>query len=143
MHCTVCAHSLSRLKNASIQKCIGLHFVLCSTKTSEKCSHSECIGLHYILCRTKKVGPSCSGTRFNRLTFVRMSMKSRDTGLRVGGVTLFCLSIGHRYGTFNITLPPSSPRRGCSPLVHRILAMILLEGSGEVGGHFELCPLPT
>ena len=64
-------------------KCIGLHFVLCSTTKSEKCSHSECIGLHFVLCRTKKVGQSCYGTRFNRLTFVRMSTKSRDTGLGV------------------------------------------------------------
>ena len=44
-------------------------------------SHSECIGLHFVLCSTKKVWLSCSGTRFNRLTFVRMSTKSRDTGL--------------------------------------------------------------
>ena len=44
-------------------------------------SHSECIGLHFVLCNTQKVGLSCSGTRFNRLTFVRRSTQLRDTGL--------------------------------------------------------------
>jgi hypothetical protein len=29
------------------------------------------------------------------------------------------------------------------PLVHKILAMLWLEGSGEVGGNIQLCPLPT
>ena len=39
------------------------------------------MGLHFVLCCTKKVGQSCSETRFNRLMFVRMGTKLGDTGL--------------------------------------------------------------
>ena len=62
--------------------CTVLSFLSLSLSLSPaKRSHSKCIGLHFILFSMKNIGQSCSGTRFNRLTFVRLSTKLRDTGM--------------------------------------------------------------
>ena len=52
-----------------------------SWKWSEKRSHSKCMGLHFVLCSTKKVGQSSSGSQFKSNIFVSMRTKSHDTGL--------------------------------------------------------------
>ena len=44
--------------------------------------NSKCIGLHFVLCSTKKVGQSCSGTRFN----IRLCVQARY------GVILRCVA---------------------------------------------------
>ena len=87
VHCTICAHpfwSLSLSLSLSVPPALSFSLsrtVLWSTLIVLEHSHSECIGLHFVLCNTQKVGLSCSGTRFNRLTFVRRNTQLRDTGL--------------------------------------------------------------
>jgi hypothetical protein len=44
----------------------------------------------YTLNPTKKIGLPCSGTRFNRLTFVRMSTKSRDIDYLYHAISCSC-----------------------------------------------------
>ena len=81
------------------------HFLSFSLSFSLFRSLSQCMGLHFTLCSTEK---SCSGTRFNRLTFVSISMRSRDTGLVVyvmGPLCSFHISL------YIQTVFASSPRR--------------------------------
>ena len=79
MHCTVCAHPFRSL-SLSLSPSLSFSLIQHDNCLRNTPIQTACVYISFRVAQ-KKSRQLCSGTRFNRLRFVRMSTKSRDTGL--------------------------------------------------------------